>query len=148
LLEVADESSQIDRAAVPQSPDTDVRIDHHDGLDMAGNTLQQAANGAGFSAVDAVVETAPSGLSKAQYGVVRGPIADEPYPILIRTKCLDEVLDLVLQIEDRRDDRVGQKRHDVSRFRRRNRVEVDRGIGELIGAGDSGSRRRMAPAHV
>ena len=63
LLEVADELIQIDRAAIVQPANADVRIDHHHGFDVSWQTLEQAAQGAGLAPVDAVVKTSPAGLT-------------------------------------------------------------------------------------
>src|SRR6202035_4151304 len=41
LLEFADETIHIDRAALVQTPYADVGIDHHDGFNMSGQTLEQ-----------------------------------------------------------------------------------------------------------
>ena len=40
------------RAAFVETPDADVRIDHHDGFDMRGQPLEQAAQRAGLAAID------------------------------------------------------------------------------------------------
>src|SRR5271155_1813167 len=42
LLKVADEPIQIDGAALVQPADTNVRIDHHDGLDVGRQALEEA----------------------------------------------------------------------------------------------------------
>ncbi len=62
LLKVAHELLHIDRAPGVDAPDTNVRIDHHHGFDVRGQTLQQAADGPRLAPVDSVVEASPAGL--------------------------------------------------------------------------------------
>src|ERR1700721_2598745 len=61
LLEFTDKPIHIDRAAVVEPAYADVRIDHHHGLDMSRQTLEQAAQRRRLAAVDAVGETPPPG---------------------------------------------------------------------------------------
>src|SRR5580692_9554715 len=63
LLKVADEPIQIDGAALVEPADMDVRIDHHDGFYVRRQPLEQAAQGAGLAAVEAIIDAAPSRLS-------------------------------------------------------------------------------------
>src|SRR5581483_370188 len=107
LLEVADELIDIDGAAAVQSADTDIRVDHHDGLDVRGQALEQTPDRAGLASIDAIVEAAPARLAQPQNRVVRGAVADQPEAIPIGRKGLHELLDLILEVEYGGDDREG-----------------------------------------
>ena len=71
-----------------QPADADVGIDHHDGLDVRRQTLEQAAHRARLAPVDAVVETAPSRLTQPQHGVVGRAVADQPDAIAVRRESV------------------------------------------------------------
>jgi hypothetical protein len=54
---------------------------------------------AGFAAVDAVIETSPAGLSQPEDRVVGRAVADEPYPVTVRSEGLHETFKLILEVE-------------------------------------------------
>src|SRR5258708_16644070 len=125
LLEVADELFHIDRAALVQPANADVRIDHHDDIDMLRQAPEQAAQGAWFAPVHAVVEASPASLAQPQHGLVRRPVADEPYAVFIGPERAHEFLQAVLEIEYGSDDRKWRRRDDTPCVRRQKGGEID-----------------------
>ena len=126
LLKVADEPIQIDGAAFMRPTDADVRIDHHDGLDVRRQALEQAAHGARVCArlTPSSTQRHPA-CAQPQHRIVRRAVADEPDTLAIASERLDELLEVVLEVIYRGNDRERRGRDHVPRIRRQDCREIE-----------------------
>src|SRR5213595_1763404 len=145
-LKVCDGALEIDDTALVPAADPDIGIDDHDGLDPRRQRREQVTQRPRLVAVHLLVEASPAGLLQAFRGLVGRAVADEPDVIAIRLQPLHELIELVLEIVYRGDDRV---RPDAYRAgaAATSAGEIDRQQMRFAAA-ELGRDRGMSPMHV
>src|SRR4029077_345036 len=141
-----DHALKIDDTALVAAADLDVGIDDHDGLDLWRRRAKQVTESPRLVAVQLRVEASPAGLGPAFRSVIGGPVADDPDVIAIRWQPLHELLELIFEIEYRRNDCVGPNasRADAAASSGR---EINRQPAQFASI-ELGSGRGMSPMHI
>src|SRR5712671_6372176 len=146
LLQIGDDTLELDDTALMAAANFDVGIDDHDGLNACRQRREQVTECAWLVTVHILLEAPPTSLAQAFRSVIRRTVADEPDVIEIRLQPLHELIELIFEIEYRRNDRVGKNgsRADAAASSGR---EIDRQLTHF-GAAELGSGRGMAPMHI
>src|SRR5437868_846718 len=106
LLQVCDGALEIDDTALVPAADLDVGVDDHDGLDLRRQGLEQVTEWRRLVTVFLFVEASPAPLLQASRGSVGRAVADEPDMIAVGLEPLHELIELVLEVVYRGDDRI------------------------------------------
>src|SRR5947207_13815520 len=128
LLEVCDGALEIDDAALVPAADLDIGVDDHDGLDLRRQGLEQVTECRRLVTVFLFVEASPAPLLPAFRGSVGRAVADEPDMIAVGLESLHELIELVLEVVYRCDDRIRPPRRPGSD--RAAELELRRGDSE------------------